>query len=146
MKFFIASCLILICSIICLEAAPTVIADGPQKIKERIEKFQRECQKEAKIDTFTLYKNMNNFSATVDPLYMDYLTCYYKKLGFQGVDGKISYEKIIDFFGAYSVGVDRSHIINKCKDTVGSSHGEIAYNAMKCVVDNAFISDNDIDE
>uniref|UniRef100_A0A6P7FBP1 Uncharacterized protein LOC114328381 n=1 Tax=Diabrotica virgifera virgifera TaxID=50390 RepID=A0A6P7FBP1_DIAVI len=135
MRFLIASCLQISSIIICLEAAPTMTADEPQKEIKPIEKYQRECTKEVNIDTFTLYKNMNDFGTTVDPIYMDYLTCYYKKLGFQDDDGKISYEKIIDFVASYSVRVDRSYIINKCKDTnKGSSHGEIAYNAMKCVI------------
>ncbi|XP_028133022.1 uncharacterized protein LOC114328382 [Diabrotica virgifera virgifera] len=135
MRFLIASCL-LISSIICLKAAPTMTAEEQQKEIKKIEKFQRECTKEVNIDTVTMFKNMNNFGTTVDPIYMDYLSCYYKKLGFQDVDGKIEYEKMLDFFGVFSVGVDRSYIINKCKDTRGSSHGEKAYSAMKCVVNN----------
>lgn len=66
--------------------------------------------------------------------YKDFLACTYKKQGFQSEDGKIMYDNINNFLSDY-YNLSDLKALDTCKSTTGNDHGEKAFNAMVCIMD-----------
>ncbi|CAG9838394.1 unnamed protein product [Diabrotica balteata] len=126
---------VLIASFVYLEAAPPARkteAEKREDMKHR-EIIGLSCMKEIKLDRSVVEQAMANLGHSEDPKYKDFLSCSYKKQGYQDENGNILYENISNFLSDYYK-PGSLKIVDKCKGTTGSNDGEKAYNAMRCVI------------
>ncbi|XP_072389954.1 uncharacterized protein [Diabrotica undecimpunctata] len=134
MNAVIVTC-VLIASFVCLEAAPPArktLAEEREDMKHR-EIIGLSCLKEINLDRSVVEQAMAHLGHSEDPKYKDFLSCSYKKQGYQDENGNILYENIIKFLSNYYK-PGSLKIVDKCKGITGSNDGEMAYNAMRCVM------------
>lgn len=69
-----------------------------------------------------------------DKKYREFLACSYKKQGYQTAQGHIMMNKIKEFTS--SVYEDKKDLseLDKCAGMNGTTHGDVAYNTMVCVM------------
>ncbi|XP_028133023.1 uncharacterized protein LOC114328383 [Diabrotica virgifera virgifera] len=126
---------VLIASFVCLQAAPPARKTSAEKREDMKQRtvIGLSCLKETKLDRSVVEKAMAQLGHSEDPKYKDFLSCSYKKQGYQDENGNILYENISNFLSNYYK-ADSLKIVEKCKGTTGSNHSEMAYNAMRCVI------------
>lgn len=71
-----------------------------------------------------------------EPTYEDYLTCYYKKQGYQSEDNSIIYENVQEFLENFYTRNQADYAVNNCRDLKGTSPGNICYVFLKCLLNN----------
>nr|ALR72492.1 odorant binding protein 4 [Colaphellus bowringi] len=99
------------------------------------EEIGLECLRQVNIQRDTIENAKATLNFPEDRKYKDFLACSYKKQGFQSQDGVILYNSIKDFLSRYYKRNDLK-VMDNCKENIREDHGEMALNALRCIMDN----------
>lgn len=92
------------------------------------------CLKQLQLDRRVVDRTVATLEfPTENQKYKDFLSCSYKRQGFQSEDGTMLYDKINDFLSRYYSTADLK-ALDTCKSTTGANDGERAFNAVVCIM------------
>nr|CAI5844055.1 unnamed protein product [Callosobruchus analis] len=93
-----------------------------------------ECLEDTRTNIQSITKSLQDpLNPSEDDKYKDFLACSFKKQGFQASNGKMQFEHVKDFLTRYYTMNDLK-AIDECKSVKAETHGEIAYESMKCIM------------
>ncbi|CAH1992675.1 unnamed protein product [Acanthoscelides obtectus] len=93
-----------------------------------------ECLQNTRANIQSITKSIQSpLNPTQDDKYKDFLTCSFKKQGFQASNGKMQFDHLKDFLSRYYTMNDLK-VIEECKSVMAKTHGEIAFESMKCIM------------
>lgn len=111
-------------------------------VPEYLRQIRSECVAKVSIDekiidlvTETMTLPQPSTTTTHNEKYKEYLTCIYRKQGYQSADGQIQLDKIKDFLKHYYKN-DLLAVLNPCGgiETDGVSNGDKAFRALECIL------------
>lgn len=104
---------------------------------KEINQIGEDCLKETgmKRDLVVYYRDTLKFSKH-DKKYMTFLTCSYKKQGYQDADGEIIFETLAEFLEQFYTKEQVTGVLDACKTVKGKNAGENAFFVMQCIIEN----------
>lgn len=101
-------------------------------------KVEQDCINKTGISKTVIGRTKVTLELPDDPQYKKYISCFYKKQGYQNEDGDILFYNIKNMITDLANGTLAVDIVNACKDFVKQpSHEEYAYTVAKCLLETS---------